>query len=71
MFLKQILSHIFVSQNVSLLFLLLLTDVKVSPLALVPSQSENNLIEEFSLILCGHSTLVNKVAILSFKCKQS
>ena len=40
--------------------LILLVDVKAFPLlARISSESENDLVEEFSLTLCGHATLFN------------
>ena len=59
--------------------LILLVDVKAFPLARILLESENDLEEEFTFMLCGHATLihaerifsVNKVAPLSFKCKPS
>ena len=57
--------------------LLFLVDVKAFTLARIPSESDNDVEEEFSFTLCGHATLfnverifsVNKIATLSFKCK--
>ena len=59
--------------------LILLVDVKAFPIALISSESKNDLEEKFTFTLCGHATLfnaeiifsVNKVAPLSFKCKPS
>ena len=53
--------------------------MKAFPLACIPSESEDDLEEEFSFTFCGHVTLlnaerifsVNNVAPLSFKCKLS
>ena len=53
--------------------------MKVFPLARILSESENDLEEEFSFVLCSHATLfnaerifsVNRITPLSFKCKPS